>query len=168
MRWRAALLAACIAPASWAGGAEGVPVRCQDGEQALFACSAGRKQVAVCASRDFSASTGYVQYRYGKPDRAELVLPRAPQAPASSASSGALAFSGGGGGWLRFNAGDTEYVVFSAVSSSWGEKSGVVVERGGKRLRAIACSGPVTSHLDGTLFRKAGFAADTKDFDLPD
>lgn len=82
-----------------------VPARCDPSEEQLFACSIGAKSVAVCASRGWSASAGYVQYRYGATHEAELVLPAQTQPPASSASAGVLALSNGGGAWLRFRSG---------------------------------------------------------------
>lgn len=62
----------------------------------------------------------------------------------------------------------TDYVVFTAMSSSWGERSGVVVKRGGRRLRAMACRGPVVSVLGIEVFRRGQFQIDLKEFSPPE
>ena len=154
-----------------ASGASAVamPTSCQSGEEVLFSCSAGKKIVAVCASAGWSPQAGSLQYRFGPAKAAEIVLPRdAATLPAASATAGSLMFSGGGGATLRFSAGKTDYVVYSATSASWGDASGVVVERGGKAVRALKCRGKVTSRLGDALFRDAGFKRDELPFDLPD
>ena len=70
---------ACIALASVSCmRAAASPTQCQPDEEQLFACSTGKKILAVCASRNWSASAGSLEYRYGTPGSAELVLPRAP------------------------------------------------------------------------------------------
>ncbi len=168
--WRACAMACAVATAGGPANADAavVAAQCEPGEEQLFACSTGTKRVAVCASQDWSAATGYVQYRYGAPHKAEMVLPAQAQVPAASALSGVLALSGGGGAWLRFRSGYTEYVVYTAVSSSWGERSGIVVERGRARLRAIACRGEVSSVLGPEVFRRGGFQADSKEFFPPE
>ena len=135
----------------------------------LFSCKAGNKLVAVCASAGWSPQAGSLQYRFGPPAAAELVLPgRAGAVPSASATAASLMFSGGGGATLRFGSGVADYVVYSATSASWGDASGVAVERGGKTVRVLKCRGKVTSKLGDALFRDAGFRHDELPFDLPD
>ena len=143
------------------------PVSCAASDETVFACRTARKQVAVCGSPGWSQAQGSLQYRFGTAREAELVLPASAMPPQSSARAGTLMLSGGGGAWLRFRRGDTDYVVYTAIGS-FGEKSGVAVERGGRRLASLPCRGPVTSQLGDELFRKGAFARDAGDFDLPD
>jgi len=63
-------------------------------------CSLGKKMVSVCASNDFSASSGYLQYRFGQKDTLELAFPNLAESARASQSVQArtLMFAGGGGG----------------------------------------------------------------------
>ena len=49
---------------------------CSTEETLLFGCDSGPKMISVCASPGFSATTGYVQYRFGTPGKIELSYPR--------------------------------------------------------------------------------------------
>ena len=96
--WRACVMGCAMAAVVGCAQADtaAVAAQCEPGEEQLFACSTGTKRVAVCASQGWSPGTGYLQYRYGLPHKAELVLPAQAQLPASSAVSGVLVLSGGG------------------------------------------------------------------------
>jgi hypothetical protein len=145
------------------------PAACVNGEDTLFSCSVGKKQLAVCASHGWSADSGSLQYRFGRKAAAELVLPNKLNShPAESASSGLLVFTGGGGAYLRFSQGDTDYVVYSAVSANWGEKSGVSVLKAGKLVADLKCRDKAHSELGPELFQRGGFVADRRGFVLPD
>ena len=165
---RIALTLIGVVAGVFAQAAIAVPTACQSNEDQLFNCSAGKKVIAVCASHDWSPKSGSLQYRFGPPQRAELVLPQQPATlPAVSAASGSLMFSGGGGAYLRFAGAGVDYVVYTAIGRGWGEKSGVVVEKAGKKIRSVKCRGAVSSQLGTELFDKAGFKADDRDFELP-
>ena len=51
---------------------------CAITERVIFACVLRRpaKVVSVCASKDLTRETGYVQYRFGSPARIELEYPK--------------------------------------------------------------------------------------------
>lgn len=50
---------------------------CNDQEDIYFSCHlTGGKIVSLCASKDTTATTGYVQYRYGLPASLEMVFPK--------------------------------------------------------------------------------------------
>lgn len=50
---------------------------CSTEEQMLFSCQLkNNKTVSLCTSSDFSASNGYLQYRFGKMGKVELALPK--------------------------------------------------------------------------------------------
>ena len=146
-----------------------VPTQCQPEEDTLFSCKVDKKMVAVCASLGWSSQAGSLQYRFGPAASAELVLPRATKTvPSASATASSLMFSGGGGATLRFSSGKVDYVVYTAISSTWGDVSGVAVERGGKTMHVFKCRGKVTSMLGEALFRDAGFKRDDLPFELPE
>ena len=51
---------------------------CAKTERVIFACALRRpaKIVSVCASKDLTRDTGYVQYRFGLPAKIELEYPK--------------------------------------------------------------------------------------------
>lgn len=48
---------------------------CQANERVLFTCPIGKKLLSVCASSDLDDTKGMMQYRFGLPDKLELVHP---------------------------------------------------------------------------------------------
>lgn len=150
---------------------------CSAQEETVFACSTGRKQVAVCASPGLQASGGLLQYRFGQPGAVELALPAASTAAPATAPgdaawrdgvrAGTLAYSGGGGAYLAFANGAHRYVVFTAIGRGWGGKAGVVVERSGRRIAHLACRDEPASLLGPDFFGRAGIAPADGDFELP-
>jgi hypothetical protein len=141
---------------------------CLTNEDTIFSCSAGKKVISVCASKDLTAEHGYLQYRFGAPAKVELTIPGdRPVPPTNSAVSRTLVFSGGGGAYLRFKSGDYDYVVYTAIGRGWGVKDGVAIEKNGKPLTHISCKDVPISKMGEELFTKAGLKEDTKDFDLP-
>ena len=140
---------------------------CRTGEDVLFSCKTGTKAVSICASKGWSSTVGSLQYRFGKSEALDLAIPQVPTNPSLSAVYGQLMFSGGGGAYLRFDAKPYSYIVYTAVSSSWGDKSGVAIEKSGKLIKNINCHGQPVSYLGPDLFNKAGLAADITEFELP-
>ena len=152
--------AAGAAPSAKPAAAAGS--HCSASEVEVFACRTGEKAVSVCASRDFSAKGGYVQYRFGKlGETPEMLLPAKQEHPGRSVSGESQSFAGGAGSWLRFTSGQIAYVVYSGVGK-WGpkgqtvEKAGVVVEKNGKRSANVRCVGKERSELGPDWFSKAG------------
>ncbi len=145
--------AAATSPAATV--AKGQTSFCTSEEAVIFACSTGSKLVSVCEAKTATRTRGHLQYRFGKPNSnepLELMLPE-DFVPANKAATGEfMPFAGGAGSWLRFNKGAFSYVVYSGVGR-WGpkgeskEKSGVVVERNGKTVASLKCSGSVQSEL---------------------
>ncbi len=133
---------------------------CTSQEVVVFSCRAGSKMVSVCGSTGATKSSGYLQYRFGKPsDPLELVLPES-RVPANQAATGQNEpFAGGGGSWLRFSNGATSYVVYEGIGR-WGpkgetrEKAGVAVERGGKLVANVKCSARPQGSMSPDWFEK--------------
>jgi hypothetical protein len=148
---------------------------CSAGETVVFACRTGAKLVSVCAAADASPTAGHVQYRFGKPDATplELELPADRVPPPRAATADNLPFAGGGASWMRFRRGDHAYVVYSGIGQ-WGpngeveERAGVVVERRGQRIAALACrDGRAEGELGPDWFERAGVGAGGEAFELP-
>lgn len=149
---------------------------CAANETIVFSCSTGAKMVSVCASKGASPTRGYLQYRYGKPDSRdplELSLPEGQQVPSRAATGESVPFAGGGGSWLRFHNGAYGYVVYSGIGK-WGphgetrEKQGVVVERSGKVVASLKCTGKLTSELGPDWLEAAGIERNDEEFDFPE
>jgi hypothetical protein len=144
------------------------PTLCLTNEDSIFNCHAGKKVISVCASKDATADRGYLQYRFGAHGKVELTVPADRSIPpAKTAAAGTLTFSGGGGDYLRFKAGNYDYVVYTAIGKGWGEKDGVAVEQDGKRRGHVSCSDEPVSKMGADFSKKAGLGDDQQDFDLP-
>jgi hypothetical protein len=52
------------------------PTLCTGAEKTVFGCAiADGRIVSVCTSPDFSPETGWIEYRFGRPERVELAYP---------------------------------------------------------------------------------------------
>jgi len=149
---------------------------CTSEESVVFACRAGGKMVSVCASKPAGPNRGYLQYRFGKPDTSEpldIMLPESRLPPSKVATGENVAFSGGGGSWLRFAKAPFAYGVYSGIGK-WGpkgeirEKSGVVVERQGKAIATLKCTSKPIGELGPYWFEQIGITANGQDFGFPD
>lgn len=134
--------------------------------QTLFSCNTGTKTIAVCGSPDLTATSGVLQYRFGRSSKAELSYPPAGADWRRFTRGGTLMFSGGGGAFLAFSKAPYRYVVYSAIGRGWGSRAGVVVEKGGQKFASFACNGDASSELGPDLFLRAGIAT-VDDFELP-
>ena len=145
---------------------------CAATERVVFSCSTGAHTASICASRNLSADAA-MQYRFGKAGSLELVHPDAGTKPADAFTYGMLAFSGGGGDWLRLEKGTFRYTVFTATGK-WGpggalaDADGVSVEKDGKELAHFPCRVRADSEMSPDLFEKFGLKASTDPFDIPE
>lgn len=140
---------------------------CTQAEDTVFSCNLGRKTVSVCAAKTLSATSGYVQYRFGVLGKPELTYPQLNVTAKSVIQARTLMFSGGGGAYLRFNNGPTSYIVYSAIGKGWGNKDGVAVERAGKTLAHFDCQDVPMSQMGADFFTRAGLPEDAQEFELP-
>ena len=153
-----------IAAPVWAGESH-----CQADEQIIFSCSFEKKMVSVCASNDFSANSGYLQYRFGLKGAPELVFPDLTKAAPAAlyVQARTLMFTGGGGGYLRFINGLHHYIVYSAIGKGWGAKDGVAVEKNGQLVANLECRDVPVSKLSEEFFSHANLPADRDEFQIP-
>ncbi|HQS18110.1 hypothetical protein [Reyranella sp.] len=151
---------------------------CTPTETIVFSCrTSPTKLVSVCASKDAAPNRGYLQYRTGKPDSSEpldLTLPAAQLPPPQAASGESFPLAGGGATWLRVSTkNNIAFVVYTGIGN-WGprgetrEKAGVTVERDGKTVASLKCTGKPLGLLGPDWFAKVGLTAKGQDFDLPD
>lgn len=166
-------LAAAVASSLAAAPALAEPTLCAANERVLFSCSTGVHTVSICASKVLSKNAD-VQYRFGKPGSLELVYPEAGVKPADAFVLGTLAFSGGGGAWLRFNKGPFRYTVFTAMGK-WGpggapaDAAGVAVDKDGKEYAHFPCrGGGAENEIGPDLIEKLGLTEAAEEFDIPD
>ena len=166
MRLGTAFLAISVCACSHPSGAVGT--HCANDETIIFNCSVGKKIVSVCASKNVSAASGYLQYRFGRKGSPELIYPENKLPPAANIQANTLTFAGGGGAYIRFKRDAFAYVVYTAIGRGWGEKAGVAVEKDNKLQINLACDKPVQSELGPDFFDQAGLAEDQTGFELPD
>jgi hypothetical protein len=134
---------------------------CSRDEVVVFSCRTGAKAVSVCASGDASPTSGYLQYRFGKPGSPEMILPLSWAIPPHAATGAAESYSGGGAAWLRFKHGGYGYVVYTGIGR-WGDRgeardvAGLVVEQPQAPNRHMDCAGKPTSLLGPAWFEAVG------------
>ncbi len=160
-----------------AANAGGQASFCTAEEEVVFACRTGAKLVSVCAAQGATAGTGYVQYRFGKPDSdapLELQVPDARMVATQAATGENVPFAGGGASWMRFRRGNYAYVVYSGIGH-WGpqgeteERAGVVVERGGRRIASLRCDEDRSvGELGPDWFERVGLLGKGEAFELPE
>jgi hypothetical protein len=142
---------------------------CRAQERIVFSCSLGKKTVSVCASADLSATSGYLQYRFGPKGAFELAFPDLTKATpaASHVQARTLMFAGGGGGYLRFVNGAHHYIVYTAIGKGWGTKDGVAVEKNGQLVTNLECRDVPVSELGEEFFNRTGLPVDQYEFQIP-
>lgn len=153
-----------IAMPAWA-----MQTHCTDQEQIIFSCSLGKKSVSICASADFSAHGGYLQYRFGNPGAIELALPKSTASPLSfqMVQARSLMFAGGGGGYLRFINEPYHYIVYSVIGKGWGAKDGVAVEKNQLKIAYWECQDIPISKFNDAFFTDMGLPIDQREFLIP-
>ena len=142
---------------------------CAGSEETLYDCRSRGKHIAICASPGWTATSGYLQYRFGAAGHPEIVVPkeRAAAQPAQAVAVARGALSGGGFAYASFANGPTVYSVYSAVSGQLGTWGGVAVDRGGERIGVRACDGGQEIDFRGRLLDEPGLPAAAPEFDLP-
>lgn len=142
---------------------------CQPDEQLIFGCEIEHKLLSVCASADVSKTSGYVQYRFGKPGKIELTYPATKVAPQGKFFLASAGFSGGGANIIRFNNSGYEYLVFDRMrrtNFTPGEPhdaefhAGIVTRRHGKITSTRLCD-----NNDASVRALAFEVLETEEFD---
>lgn len=166
MKMRAFLIGSLCLAASVS--AHAAASHCTQAEETVFSCSLDRnKIVSICASKPLTTQSGYVQYRFGRAGKPELMFPKTDVSPKSVVQARTLMFAGGGGAYLSFNRGAISYVVYTAIGKGWGTKDGIAVERKGKTIAHFDCKDVPVSEMGEAFFTRAGLPEDPQEFELP-
>jgi hypothetical protein len=145
-----------------------VPNLCSANETVLFACSTGKKQVSLCATKELSAKSGQITYRLAPTAQApEMTYPDGDPPPKAAYKYGAMQFSGDrAASFISFDKGNFRYVIYGAEGKDL-YKHGVAVEQSGKRIASLACRGDVAHDWDSKVLEEIGVEKDARGFDLP-
>lgn len=120
---------------------------CKAEEKVIFSCpTKAKKIIALCASPNFSAKAGTLQYRFGTPTKVELQYPETPQPAAGKFFASQTGYSGGGELRVRFKNGSVDYFLFDRTirtgfsgTNNPEFTSGVIV-RTSKGVTTIKCT----------------------------
>ncbi|ASQ46053.1 lysozyme inhibitor LprI family protein [Legionella clemsonensis] len=113
---------------------------CQRNEQILFSCpTKNEKIISLCASENLSATTGYLQYRFGKKNNIELYYPEREIPPGKAFTGRSQMFSGGGGIYLRFSKNNYDYIIYSGIGKGW-EINGLILLKNLTFLSYFPCT----------------------------
>jgi len=122
---------------------------CRFNETTYFSCSVkGGKIVAVCGSRIIDESRGYLQYRFGKENAVELVLPRSLEHPSKFFTQTQTNWMRRREATLTIRNGEFAYTVYYAEGEGDLE-NGVLLTKSGKKVADIHCTGALTG---GSMF----------------
>jgi hypothetical protein len=109
---------------AWTSVAHAVEHLCTAEEKVLFACETGKRLASVCAAANFSAKSGYIQFRYGTPKEIEIEWPKE-RSNRRYVTKGNLFYLGKFGVYLRFKRDRESFVVFGVP----GRSNGLVIEK---------------------------------------
>lgn len=136
LRCLVTLAAVLACNAAWA---DTRPSLCQAGEVAIFSCAIGGKVASLCASRDIGPGQGSLSYRFGRKDAIELTHPDRPLPPDLAFSTAVVGDASFAGDIVRFNRGETRYTLYSIIVRGQGERDGIRIARGGRRIADLRC-----------------------------
>jgi hypothetical protein len=112
---------------------------CQANEQILFSCKVGQEKiVSICASKNLSSSSRYVQYRFGKSGALELQYPDNLKGSFDRFRFSSVPYSGGGEAHIRFSNKNFEYIIYDREVKS-NEAVGVLVRQGKQSVSQRKC-----------------------------
>ncbi len=124
---------------------------CKGTEISYFNCQTkNRKIISLCGSADLSKSTGYIQYRFGKPKKVELEYPKDQKNSAAKFFYVHYSRSRTDYSILNFTNENTSYSVFDNSDEDSKPKSGagVTISSEGKLDTHLNCKKPVISQLE--------------------
>ena len=111
---------------------------CSAREETIFSCHTKRKTYEICASKDLSATSGYMQYRVGSNGKAEFMVPSQRLVPVGHFKFGLLAR----GAQLTFQNGEFTYEI---VEPLIGKTTIWVLPRNGSAIQAAECQNSTES-----------------------
>ena len=147
--------------------ANGGSALCKAGESTAFACTTGKKDIALCAVGASQSSAAQLTYRIAPAGQAspEMVYPEQSEAVATAFKQGSQSFTGDKSMvFVSFDKGSFRYVLYSAEGKGL-DKAGVAVEQAGKRVANLVCATALMGDWSAVI--AAGLPRDTRGFDLP-
>lgn len=133
---------------------------CESTESIIFSCSTKNgKLLSVCSELN-APKVSKVEYRFGKVNQIELILPKSNE---DHISYNSVMYSGGGGAYIRFKHGDADYIVFSKIVKSEGESSGVLIQKKGKKTAQVRCK--IEGDVDLALLEKLQLKKESNEVD---
>lgn len=157
---------------------------CKPDEQVVFGCHSKDKMISLCASPE--TSNGYLQYRFGTPDKIELEYPTQRTSLKGNFFHSFEPYSGGYSKRVRFENGKVQYIVFEDMISTGPASStkemhyGVGILMPGKKATSRLCDGSGkesdgNTESEGFIFDQEKLALDNLmnnedynfDFDFP-
>lgn len=85
---------------------------CNTSEVNVFSCNTKSKTISICASKDLSNTSGYLQYRFGTVRKIELQFPKVRRHPRNKFTEGSEPYSRGAASQLSFRSGPYRYVIY--------------------------------------------------------
>jgi len=147
-----AAFAGTVAGATRAQNSRIEPTLCRPDEQIILSCGVARQKiVSVCATKQVSKTSGYFQYRFGKPGKVELQYPADLKNSVEKFRFSSAAHSGGGRYHLRFTNDGYEYIVYDTETRGDGQ-AGVFARKDGKIASHLRCRAGENSHLSHDAF----------------
>lgn len=125
---------------------------CDGDENTIFSCQTGKKIVSLCASANLSASSGYLQYRFGSgKTRVELEYPKSKEHPKGNFLFGDAAYGARSSATnLQFSIGRYTYTVYRLRASFSDETAGIAVKDAAGVVSYLRCyHDRVTDHMSG-------------------
>jgi hypothetical protein len=134
---------------------------CTSEETVVFSCPVSKQKVAsICKSKELSETTGYLQYRFGKLGKPEIMFPPQTERPGKYVKYKRVIYSGGGGSYFRFNNPPYTYAVHVLFGRGWGEKYGVAVLRNDKTIARHKCTRAPTGEPSNDYLLDKGIPED--------
>ncbi len=124
---------------------------CKQSERTIWWCTTKQKVFALCASKDLSAKSGYMQYRAIKKGVTELSVPSSLTHPRGIFSSSLLAR----GADVSFRNGNINYTISESVTGD----TSIGVDKNNTSLANVSCndsSGTLTSTETLSFFNDIG------------
>lgn len=129
--------------------ADAAPSHCGADEKTYFSCSTGKKLISVCGSRNLTAKTGYLQYRFGVAGKPELILPSGKESPVKHFTFSNSLGTSAGSAVLTVGLGKFRYEVYSnyVIRGPEDDSQGVRVNRDGKEVADVRCKATSVNDL---------------------
>ena len=113
---------------------------CGVNEDSFFHCRNGNKQISLCASKNLTEHSGYVQYRFGTNNKIDFEYPSEKKSPKGLFFESDLTWSQDIEKRLHFSNNTYTYMLFSrSFTVENDDTSGVYIFKGNKYINQIGC-----------------------------